>query len=193
LSWGTHQVVLILHRRLLDRRLNDLLPLLLTLSQTEGAIRVLVDVALLEHLVDLLLHATHVLEILLGGGHLLLHLLEAPHLLSDVGLLLLLLEFLLLDLCPGLPPLGTWLHHVAGVTLGDYRKKIKILRVKVRKDNLLALLNAEDLPEIEVDWLKIWAICGSMAMMLLPSRAIFWLRKFTCCFTHAWKGSPMIV
>jgi hypothetical protein len=123
MSWGTHQIVLILlRRRLLDRRLSDLLPLLLTLGQTERAIRVLVDVSLLEHLVDLLLHATHALEILLGGRHLLLHLLEAPHLLGDGGLLLLLLEFLLLDLCPRLPPLGTWLHHVARVTLGDYMK-----------------------------------------------------------------------
>ena len=70
-------------------------------------------------------------------------------------------------------------------------KKIKILRVKVERESLKKVGGV--LPEIEVDWLKIWAICGSMAMMLLPSRAIFWLRRFTCYFTHCWKGSPMMV
>ena len=96
-------------------RLRDLLPLLLALGQTEGAVGVLEDVALLEHLVDLLLHAAELVNLLL-------HLLEEPQLLGDVGLLLLLLELLILDLGPGLPPLGTWLHEVAGLALRDYRK-----------------------------------------------------------------------
>jgi hypothetical protein len=80
--------------------------LLLTLGKTKGAIRVLVDVTLVEHLVHLLLHATELV-------HLLLHLVEAPHLLGDFSLLLLLLELLLLDLGPRLATLGRSLHEVA--------------------------------------------------------------------------------
>ena len=104
-------------RRLLDRRLSIEHPLLLAVGQTERTIRVLNNVPMLKHLVNLYLHATHAVEILLGGGDLLLHLLEPPHPLGDGGLLLLLLELLLLDLCLGLPPLSTWLHQVARDTL----------------------------------------------------------------------------
>ena len=89
-----------------------MLPLLLTLGKTEGAIWVLVDVALVEHLVHLLLHAAELV-------HLLLNLVVAPHLLGDLGLLLLLLELLLLDLGAGLAALGGGLHEVAGFALGD--------------------------------------------------------------------------
>jgi hypothetical protein len=87
-----------------------MLPLLLTLGKTKGAIGVLVDVALVEHLVHLLLHTAELV-------HLLLHLVEAPHLLGDLGLLLLLLELLLLDLGPGLATLGGGLHEVARFAL----------------------------------------------------------------------------
>ena len=96
-------------------RLRDLLPLLLALGQTEGAVGVLEDVALLEHLVDLLLHAAELVNLLL-------HLLEEPQLLSDISLLLLLLELLILDLGPGLSPLSTWFHEMAGLSFRDYRK-----------------------------------------------------------------------
>ena len=87
----------------LGGRLRDLLPLLLALGQTKGAIGVLVDVALIEHLVDLLLHTAKLMNLML-------HLLELPQLLGDVGLLLLLLELLLLDLGSGLATLGGSLH-----------------------------------------------------------------------------------
>ena len=87
-----------------------MLPLLLTLGKTEGAIGFLVDVALVEHLVHLLLHAAKIV-------HLLLHLVEAPQLLGDLGLLLLLLELLLLDLGSGLAALGGGLHEVVRFAL----------------------------------------------------------------------------
>lgn len=92
--------------------LRDLLPLLFVLGQTKGAVGVLVDVALLEHAVDLLLHAAELVNLLL-------HLLEAPQLLGDLGLLLLLLELLLLDLDSGLAALGGRLHEVARFALRD--------------------------------------------------------------------------
>jgi hypothetical protein len=90
----------------------DLLPLLLALGQTKGAIRVLVDVALIEHQVNLLLHTAELMNLLL-------HLLELPQLLGDVSLLLLLLELLLFDLGSGLATLGGSLHEVARFALRD--------------------------------------------------------------------------
>jgi hypothetical protein len=82
----------------LGGRRQVLLPLLLVGSQSHGAIRVPLYIALIEHLVDLLLHATELVNLLL-------HLLELPHLLCDFGLLSLLLELLLLDLGSGLAAL----------------------------------------------------------------------------------------
>lgn len=111
--------------RLLGNRLSQEPPLLLSLGETEGAIWLLVDVALLEHLVDLLLHAAHLMEVVLSRGHFLLHLLEAPHFLGDFGLLSLLLELLFLDLGSGLPSLGTWLHQMAGLALRNYRQHVR--------------------------------------------------------------------
>ena len=86
-----HHVDLVLQRRLLDRRLGYEDPLLLTLGETEGAVCVLEDVALFEHLVDLLLHITVLVDLLL-------HLLKTLQLFGDVSLFLLLLELLLMDL-----------------------------------------------------------------------------------------------
>ena len=63
------------------------------------------------------------MEILLSLSRLLLHFLEAPDLLSDLRLLLLRRELLLLDLDLGLPPLSPRLHQVAGPSLGDYEVK----------------------------------------------------------------------
>ena len=104
---------------LLGRRLRVDDPLLLAIGKAEGAVGVIHDVALLEHQVHLLLHATELLDVLLSCCSLLLHLLEAPHLLGDLTLLLLLLELLVLDLDPGLAALGGGLHEVARLTLGD--------------------------------------------------------------------------
>ena len=86
-----HQVDLVLQGLLLHRRLSDEGSLCLIAGQTKGAVGVLVDVALLEHQVDLLLHITVLVDLLL-------HLLKTLQLLGDVGLLLLLLELLLMDL-----------------------------------------------------------------------------------------------
>jgi hypothetical protein len=80
------------------------------------------DVSLLEHQVDLLLHAAELLDLLLGSSRLLLHLLEEAHLLSDLGLLLRLLELLSLNLHPGLAALGRGLHKEARFALRDYKK-----------------------------------------------------------------------
>ena len=82
---------LVLQRNLLHSRLSNEGPLCLIAGQTKGAVGVLVDVALLEHQVDLLLHITVLVDLLL-------HLLKTLQLFGDVGLFLLLLELLLMDL-----------------------------------------------------------------------------------------------
>jgi hypothetical protein len=87
-----------------------LLPLLLVGGQRQGAIGLLLEVALLEHLVDLLLHAAELV-------HLLLHLLEELHLLGKIALLTLLLDLLLLELGSRLAALGRGLHQVARFAL----------------------------------------------------------------------------
>jgi len=61
-------------------------------------------------------------EVLLGICRLLLHFLEAPDFLSDLRLLLLCCDLLLLDLDLGLPPLSPGLHQVTGASLGDYEE-----------------------------------------------------------------------
>jgi hypothetical protein len=91
---------------LLGRRLRDECPLLLAIGKAEGAIRILEDVALLEHLVDLLLHAAELVQVLLGCGSLLLHMVEEAHLLGNLGLFLRLLKLLCLDLSTGFAALG---------------------------------------------------------------------------------------
>jgi hypothetical protein len=79
------------HRDHLSGRLSDLQPLLLAPGQTEGAVGVMEDEALLEHQVNLLLHTAELVDLLLSSSGLLLHLLEEAHLLGNLGLLLLLL------------------------------------------------------------------------------------------------------
>ena len=44
-----------------------------------------------------------------------------------------------------------------------------------------------------VDCWKIWAICGSMEIMLLPSWATRWFRRLTWALTQFWKFCPMMV
>ena len=50
-----------------------------------------------------------------------------------------------------------------------------------------------NLPEMAVDCWKIWAICGSMEIMLLPSWATRWFRRLTWALTQFWKFCPMMV
>lgn len=99
--------------------LGHLLPDLLALSDGDATVLLPVEVALAEHLLDLGLGLGQLADVLPSGGHLLLHLLEARHPLGDLSLSLLLEKFFLLDLSPGLPPLGGGLHQVAGLALGD--------------------------------------------------------------------------
>jgi hypothetical protein len=107
------------HRDDLGRRVQDLLPLLLAASESQGAVRVTEYVALIEHLVDLLLHPTELVEALLGSSRILLHLLEEAHFRGDLRLFLGILELLRLDLHPGLAAQGGGLHEVARPPLGD--------------------------------------------------------------------------
>jgi hypothetical protein len=122
ISLSKQQVELIRRSGLLGRRLRDEQPLLLAVGKGEGAVRILEDVALLEHLVDLLLHAAELVQVLLSCSSLLLHLVKAAHLLGDLSLLLLLLELLILDLDTGLAALGGSLHEVARFALRDCMK-----------------------------------------------------------------------
>ena len=63
--WSQH-VELIRRFGLLSRRLSKENTLLLAVGKAKGAIWVLEDVALLEHLVDLLLHAAELVEVFLS-------------------------------------------------------------------------------------------------------------------------------
>lgn len=104
----------------LPGRLGHLLALLFATCHGDDPILASVQVALLEHLLNLVLGLTKLREIISGGDDLLLHLFEASHPGSNLSLTLLLHKLFLLDLGPGPPSIGRCLHHVARLAFGDY-------------------------------------------------------------------------
>ena len=97
--------------------LGDHSSLLLAIDKAQRPILLLEDVALLEHGVDLALHASKIVEGLFGSKTLGLHLLETADLLSNLGFPLASLSLLLGDFGLGLPSLGRGLHQMARSTL----------------------------------------------------------------------------
>ena len=110
---GVHEVEIVGRRAHLGVGLSDHSSLLLAVDKAQGLILLLEDVALLEHGVDLALHASKIVEGLLGSQALGLHLLEAADLLGNLRLPLASLGLLLGNFGLGLPPLGRGLHQMA--------------------------------------------------------------------------------
>ena len=113
------EVEIVVRRAHLGVGLGDHSSLLLAIDKAQRSIFLLEDVTLLEHSVDLALHASKIVEGLLGSQALGLHLLEAADLLGNLRLPLASLGLLLGDLGLGLPSLGRGLHQMARSTLGD--------------------------------------------------------------------------